>query len=65
MILSLFDPWFNGMPRSELYRSEVFPGLFPHEKKMQLQNWPKDDLEMYVGGDHTPGYLRLVKETSV
>ena len=53
---NLLDPIFNGMPRSEMYRSHVFPELFPHEPKMQIHNWPLDDLEMYVGGEFTPGY---------
>lgn len=52
----MFDGSFNGMPRSELYRSQVAPELFPHEKPMRLENWPKEDLEAYVGGVHTVGY---------
>ncbi|AHG23835.1 hypothetical protein CH25_gp51 [Mycobacterium phage EagleEye] len=54
--LSVFDPTFNGMPGSELYRAEVVPDLFPHQKLMMLENWPQDDLEMYCGGVFTPGY---------
>ena len=49
---TLFDGEFNGMPRSEMYRAEVFPELFPHEKPMRLSNWPQQDLDMYVGGEH-------------
>lgn len=55
---NLLDPTFNGMPRSELYRAQVFPELFPHEREMRLENWSQDDLEMYVGGVFTPGYGR-------
>lgn len=53
---NLLDPTFNGMPGSEMYRAEVFPELFPHQKPMRLENWSQDDLEMYVGGRFTPGY---------
>ena len=55
---TLFDPEFNGMPGSELYRSEVVPDLFPGQKPMMLENWPQQDLEMYCGGVFTPGYGR-------
>ncbi|AGK86011.1 hypothetical protein Chy4_0049 [Mycobacterium phage Chy4] len=44
------------MPGSEMYRAEVFPELFPHQKPMLLENWSQDDLEQYVGGVFTPGY---------
>jgi hypothetical protein len=50
------DPVFNGMGRSEFYRSQIFPELFPHEPPMLMHNWSRDDLEMYCGGKHTPGY---------
>ncbi|ABE67373.1 hypothetical protein PBI_CHE12_54 [Mycobacterium phage Che12] len=53
---NLLDPTFNGMPGSEMYRAEVFPELFPHQKPMRLENWSQDDLELYVGGAFTPGY---------
>lgn len=52
----IFDPLFNGMPRSEMYRAQVVPELFPHEKPMLIGNWPQEDLEMFVGGEFTPGY---------
>ncbi|KRD08621.1 hypothetical protein ASE48_08650 [Mycobacterium sp. Root265] len=52
--LNLMDATFNG-PSSELYRGEVFPELFPG-KRMMLENWDQQDLEMYVGGAFTPGY---------
>ncbi|AXH46792.1 hypothetical protein SEA_ACOLYTE_48 [Mycobacterium phage Acolyte] len=53
---NIIDSTFNGMPGSEMYRAEVFPELFPHQKPMRLENWPQDDLEAYVGGVFTPGY---------
>ncbi|WKW87266.1 hypothetical protein SEA_CHARGERPOWER_51 [Mycobacterium phage Chargerpower] len=53
---NLLDPTFNGMPGSEMYRAEVFPELFPHQKRMLIENWPQEDLEMSVGGIFTPGY---------
>lgn len=56
-MLNLLDPMFNGMGRSEMYRAELFPDLFPHEKPMLIGNWSWDDLEMYVGGVFTPGYI--------
>lgn len=53
---NLFDSVFNGMGGSELYRSQVSPDLFPHQKPMLIENWPIEDREMYVGGVFTPGY---------
>lgn len=53
---NLLDSLFNGMP--ELYRAQVFPELWPHEKEMLLENWCEDDLQMFVGGVFTPGYGR-------
>ena len=55
---NLLDPMFNGMPGSEMYRAEVFPELFPHQRPMTIYNWPQEDLEQYVGGVFTPGYAR-------
>jgi hypothetical protein len=46
------DQIFNRMGRSEMYRGEVFPELFPHQKKMLLHNWPLEDLVMYCGGEY-------------
>lgn len=57
---NIFDSTFNGMPGSEMYRAEMFPELFPHQQPMLLHNWSKDDLEMYVGGSYTIGWLRAV-----
>lgn len=53
---NLLDATFNGMPGSEMYRAQIFPELFPHEREMMLENWPQEDLEMYVGGIFTPGH---------
>ena len=47
--LNIIDTIFNGMPRSELYRSQAFPEVFPHEKRMLIENWPAQDREMYCG----------------
>ena len=55
-MLNIMDPVFNGMPASEFYRAHVFPELFPHQKQMLIENWPLEDLQMYVGGRFTPGY---------
>ncbi|ACE79978.1 hypothetical protein Pukovnik_52 [Mycobacterium phage Pukovnik] len=54
-MMNIMDADFNG-PGSEMYRAELFPELFPHQKRMMLENWPQEDLEMYVGGIFTPGY---------
>lgn len=55
----IFDATFNGMARSEMYRSQAFPELFPHEQPMLIGNWPAEDLESYVGGEFTPGYRKV------
>jgi len=47
---NLMDPTFNGMPGSEMYRAQIFPELFPHEKRMLIENWDEQDIEMYVTG---------------
>ena len=54
---NIIDPLFNGMPASEMYRAQLFPELWPHQPQMLLDNWPIEDLEMYVGGKFTPGYF--------
>lgn len=54
--MNIFDGAFNGLARSEMYRAQMVPDLFPHEKPMAIENWSQDDLEMYVGGVFTPGY---------
>lgn len=65
-MLNIMDSLFNRMARSEFYRSHLFPELFPHERPMLIENWSKDDLEMYVGGRFTPGYeLRHYKRRFV
>jgi len=53
---NILDGTFNGMPRSELYRSQVFPDLFPHERPMMVNNWSVEDREMFCGGEYTKGY---------
>lgn len=55
-VISVFDPTFNGDPHSEMYRSWVLPELFPGQPRALLENWSQQDLEMFVGGPHTPGY---------
>lgn len=49
--MNIMDADFNG-PSSEMYRAEVFPELFPHQKPMLIDNWPWDDLVMYCGGPY-------------
>lgn len=49
---TIFDATFNGMPRSEMYRAQVTPELFPHEKPMLIHQWDKQDQEMYCGGEY-------------
>lgn len=48
-VFNIFDDTFNGMPRSEMYRSWLVPDVFPHERQPVLSNWPADDLEAYCG----------------
>lgn len=46
---NIFDGTFNGMARSELYRAQLVPDLFPHEPRMRIENWSDDDREAYCG----------------
>jgi len=64
---NLIDALFNGMPGSEMYRAQIFPELFPDQPEMRLDNWPLEDLEMYVGGQYTEGYTwkRQLQKVSV
>lgn len=55
---SVFDAAFNGMPRSEMYRAQSFPELFPHEKPMLIENWDPQDRAIYCGGIYTRGYMK-------
>jgi|LakMenEpi03Aug12_release.lakeMendotaPanAssembly.Ray.scaffolds.fasta_scaffold89311_8 hypothetical protein len=54
-IRSIFDLAFNGSPRSEMYRAQVVPSLFPHERRMMVENWSAEDREMYCGGEYVKG----------
>lgn len=49
-LTNIFDSGFNGA-RSEMYRAQVHPDMFPDEKPMRIENWSQQDREMYVGGD--------------
>ncbi|QDH93000.1 hypothetical protein SEA_STEPHIG9_50 [Mycobacterium phage Stephig9] len=51
----LLDSTFNGMGGSELYRRELVPDAFPHQKPMLIDNWSDEDREMYVGGEYVKG----------
>ncbi|WP_016895800.1 hypothetical protein [Mycobacteroides abscessus] len=53
---NIFDGSFNGAARSEMYRAQVVPDLFPHERPMRIENWSSLDREMYCGGVYTPDY---------
>lgn len=46
---NIFDGTFNGMGCSEMYRSYVFPDLFPGHKRARLENWPADEREIWAG----------------
>ena len=48
-MINIMDSMFNGMAGSEFYRAQVFPELFPHEKRMLTENWSQEDREMYLG----------------
>ncbi|AEK07325.1 hypothetical protein PBI_MYXUS_53 [Mycobacterium phage Myxus] len=56
---NLLDPTFNGMPGSEMYRSEVFPDLWPNEKPMLLENWSPEERGMFIGGEEAKAFYRL------
>lgn len=43
---NIFDGLFSGF---DMYRAWVIPELYPHEPQPRLENWSKDDLEMYCG----------------
>ena len=47
--MNIVDSMFNGMGASEMYRAQVFPELFPNQKRMLVENWSEQDLEMYCG----------------
>ncbi|OHT67805.1 hypothetical protein [Mycobacteroides chelonae] len=55
---SIYDGSFNGQPRSQMYRAQVTPELFPHEKPMRVENWSDEDREAYCGGEFTKGYKK-------
>ncbi|WP_228798435.1 hypothetical protein [Nocardia cyriacigeorgica] len=44
--LNVFDPEFSGL---EMYRAWVMPELYPNQPQPRLENWSKEDLEMYCG----------------
>lgn len=48
-MINIFDPQFNGIPRSELYRAQVTPELFPHEPRVRIENWSDEEREMFCG----------------
>ena len=56
---NLLDATFNGMGGSEMYRAQIFPELFPHQKEMLVHNWPKQDIEMYVIGMKLEEYFGI------
>jgi hypothetical protein len=49
VVQTIFDPTFNGMARSEFYRAQAFPELFPREQRMLIENWSQQDREMFCG----------------
>lgn len=56
---NIFDGTFNGMARSEMYRHQIVPDLFPHEKRMLIENWSEEERVAYCGGrDAWASYLR-------
>lgn len=46
---SLFSPGMNDAPRIRMYRSWVFPGLYPNEPQPVLSNWHPEDIAAYCG----------------
>lgn len=43
---NIFDSLFTGF---DMYRSWVIPEMYPNERRARIENWSKDDLEMYCG----------------
>jgi hypothetical protein len=56
--LNIMDSVFNG-PNSELYRAEVFPELFPHQKRMLIENWPAGERAALVGGEEAKKFYQF------
>jgi hypothetical protein len=56
---TIFDPEFSDIERAALYKAAVCPELFPDEKPMLVDNWAREDLEAYCGGEYTPGYRKF------
>lgn len=50
--MNIMDTLWNGMGGSEMYRTQVFPELFPNSKGMLVDNWSDQDREMYCGGEY-------------
>lgn len=46
---NLFDGTFIGLASGNLYRSYVFPDLWPGHKQARLENWPEDEREIWCG----------------
>lgn len=46
---SVFSFGMNNAPRINMYRSWVFPDLYPNEPKPVLANWCNDDIAAYCG----------------
>jgi hypothetical protein len=55
--IDLFEGELND--RTDMYRAQVFPELYPDEKPMMVGNWSREDQEAYCGGEYTAGYRRL------
>jgi hypothetical protein len=55
--LDLFEGEIND--RTDMYRAQVFPELYPNEKPMLVENWHPEDRAAFVGGEYTEGYRRL------
>lgn len=55
--IDLFEGELND--RTDMYRAQVFPELYPNEKPMLVQNWEPEDQAAYLGGEYTAGYRRL------
>lgn len=45
----IFHGAMSSAPRVEMYRSWVFPDLYPDERPAVLKNWSDDDLWDYCG----------------
>src|SRR5690606_7772504 len=48
-VADIFHGALSGAPRIDMYRSWVWPDLYPDERQPVLKNWSDDDLVFFCG----------------